>query len=141
MVAIDGHGAAGKTTIAGEVTGVLAAELIATDSRLRNPPAPSSDRRGLAAYYDWEALRRVSLAPALASGTPLIIVEGVSAASPALADLVTHAVLVVTPEPVRLARLRERISPEEWDETWLAAERDYFASRPPGCFDLVVPGH
>ncbi len=140
MVAIDGHGAAGKTTIAREVAGALAAELIATDSRLRYPPAPSSDRRPLAAYYDWAALRRDALEPALASGALLVIVEGVSAASPALADLVTHAVLVDTPEPIRLARLRGRIDPADWDETWLAAEREYFASRLPAGFDLVVPG-
>ena len=66
--------------------------------------------------------------------------EGVSAGTPALADLVTRAVFVQTPEPVRLERLHGRITREEWDEEWLAAERVYFESRPPDSFDLIVSG-
>ena len=68
------------------------------------------------------------------------MVEGVSSACPALADLVTHAVYVDTPVPLRLQRLHARITDEEWDEDWLAAERVYFAARPPQSFDLIVAG-
>jgi hypothetical protein len=141
VVAIDGYGGSGKTTIAGEAALALGARLVATDSALRHPPEPTRDPRPLAAYYDWAELRLVALRPAIASRAPLVIVEGVTAAAPALADLVTHTVFVDTPEPVRLARLRARISPGEWDEGWLEAEREYFTSRPAASFDLVVAGY
>ncbi len=90
-------------------------------------------------YYDWERMRAEGVLPALGAGG-VVLVEGVSSASPALADLVTHSVLVVTPEPVRVARLRGRIRAKEWDEVWLAEERRYFAGRPAAGFDLVVSG-
>jgi hypothetical protein len=108
------------------------------------------DPRPMAQYYDWERLRADALEPAIAwmrdvpdfgEGPPLILLEGVSSAAPALADLVERAVFVLTPEPLRLERLHERIPDDEWDEDWLAAERVYFESRPPESFDLVVFGY
>ena len=36
--------------------------------------------------------------PTIEDGVPLILVEGVSAAAPALADLITRSVFVATPE-------------------------------------------
>jgi uridine kinase len=148
VVAIDGHGAAGKTTIAGAVSIALGAELVHTDDYFYEA-REHGDPRPMARYYAWDALREEALepvlarlrdAPASASGARVIVVEGVSSASPALADLVARAVFVSTPEPLRLERLHERISDEEWDEEWLYAERLYFASRPPDSFDLVVSG-
>jgi uridine kinase len=148
VVAIDGHGAAGKTTLAAEVAAVRPATVIHTDDYF-HPPRETADPRPMARYYAWPALRERALGPALRqlgegpggpSAQGLILVEGVSSAAPALADLVTRAVFVHTPEPLRLARLRGRISAEEWDEEWLAAEREYFTSRPPDSFDLVVSG-
>ena len=94
----------------------------------------------MARYYHWEPLRRECLEPTIAVGLGLILVEGVSSAAPALADLIDRAVFVDTPEPIRLERLHDRITDEEWDEDWLAAERVYFASRPPESFDLIVAG-
>jgi uridine kinase len=148
VVAIDGHGAAGKTTIAAAVSTALDAVIVHTDSYFGGT-LETDDQRPMAHYYDWEALRREALQPAIdwlrsgpgiGSGPGLILVEGVSAAAPALADLVAHTVFVATPEPIRIERLHNRIADEEWDEGWLAAERVYFASRPPESFDLVVPG-
>ncbi len=148
VVAIDGHGAAGKTTTAAEVTTRLNAIVVHTDDYFHDA-RETGDRRPMARYYSWDVLRREALEPTIArlggvpgigSGRPLILVEGVSSAAPALADLVDRAVFVSTPEPVRLARLHGRISDEEWDEEWLEAERRYFASRPPASFDLVVAG-
>jgi len=50
-------------------------------------------------------------------------------------------VFVHTPEAERLRRLRRLVTPEEWDEDWLAAEQAYFGlARPRSSFDLVVPG-
>lgn len=149
VVAIDGHGAAGKTTIASEVALAIDAIVLHTDDFFHEA-TPTADPRPMAQYYDWDALRltltrclertRQGGEPARSAGSQAILVEGVSAAAPALADLVVRTVFVATPEPVRLARLRGRISPEEWDEEWLRAEREYFASRPPESFDLVVSG-
>ncbi|HEX3801804.1 MAG TPA: hypothetical protein VHV75_03090 [Solirubrobacteraceae bacterium] len=139
VVAIDGYGASGKSTIALEVAVSLDASIVQTDLYY-DDDCPTDDPRPMAQYYDWEALRSGSLEPTIADGATVILVEGVSSAAPALADLITHAVFVATPQPVRLERLHERITPDEWDEDWLAAERVYFASRPPESFDLVVRG-
>jgi uridine kinase len=139
VVAVDGHGAAGKTTLATEAAAAVGAVLLHTDDFLHEA-AETDDERPMARYYDWQRLRVEALEPALASSARVILVEGVSSATPALEDLVTHTVLVETAEAVRLERLRGRIAPEEWDDAWLAAERLYFASRPPESFDLVVSG-
>jgi uridine kinase len=148
VVAIDGHGAAGKTTIAGAVSIALGAALVHTDDYFYEA-REYGDPRPMAQYYAWDALREEALEPAIArlrdgplseSCARLIVVEGVSSASPALANLVDRAVFVSTPEPLRLERLHARIGEEEWDEEWLYAERLYFASRPPDSFDLIVSG-
>ena len=148
VVAIDGHGAAGKTTIAGELTLARDASLIHMDEYFQEM-WDTGDPHPMSRYYAWHALRAEALEPTIrwlretggiGQGPPLVIVEGVSSASPALADLIDRAVFVQTPEEVRLERLHDRISDEEWDEDWLAAERAYFAGRPPESFDLVVPG-
>jgi uridine kinase len=140
VVAVDGHGAAGKTTLATESANTLGAELIHTDDFFHAARAIGAGEMPMAQYYDWSRLRGEALAPALASGKHVILVEGVSAGTPALSDLVTHAVFVQTPEPVRLERLHSRLTREEWDEDWLAVERVYFKARPPESFDLIVSG-
>ena len=135
VVAIDGDGASGKTTLAAEVAAVSEAVVLHTDDHLHEARA-IEEARPMAQYYDWPALRRQASAVA----AELLLIEGVSSAATALADLVTHTVFVHTPEPVRLERLHARISDEEWDEDWLAAERAYFSARPLESFDLIVPG-
>jgi uridine kinase len=161
VVAIDGYGASGKSTIAGLVTGRTGAALVHTDDFFLHPSAPPGTAGG---YYDWRRLRAEALRPLLAgrpasfrrfdwkgsrpgepvsvSPSPLILVEGVASAGPALADLVHARVFVDTPAGERLRRLRCRVNPGEWDDDWLAAERAYFgATRPPSSFDLIVPGY
>jgi uridine kinase len=148
VVAIDGHGAAGKTTIATEVAATIEAMVLHTDDYFHDEE-DNGDPRPMAQYYAWERLREHALGPAITElrrqpttwpGALVILVEGVSSAAPALADLIDRTVFVQTPEPLRLERLHRRISEEEWDEEWLYAERLYFASRPPDSFDLVVSG-
>jgi uridine kinase len=148
VVAIDGHGAAGKTTIAADVAWILDAMVVHTDDYFHEAE-DSGDPRPMAQYYAWQALRERALQPGITwlreepttwTGALVILVEGLSSAAPALADLIDRTVFVQTPEPLRLERLHERISDEEWDEEWLYAERLYFASRPPDSFDLVVSG-
>lgn len=179
VLAIDGHGAAGKSTIARAVADATAAALIHTDDFFHLLPAragsaadgPAGARAGglpggqaLARYYDWRRIRTQALEPLRARrgaafrrfdwerGTgldgavtveprPLILLEGVFSAAPELSDLVDRSVMVDTPKPERLRRLRGRVMPEEWDEDWLIAEQAYFdVARPPSSFDLIVSG-
>lgn len=162
VVAIDGHGAAGKTTLAGAVAEATGASLVHTDDFFQPRRAPG--RRALSCYYDWRRLRAQALEPLLAGrgvafrrfdwergcgldGTvtvapgALIVLEGVFSAAPELSDLVDRSVFVDTPQAERLGRLRTRVAPEEWDEDWLIAEQAYFdLTRPPSSFDLIVRG-
>lgn len=164
VLAIDGHGGAGKTTIADAVAAATGAALVHTDDFFQQLSRPRPAVQQLGEYYDWRRLRTEALEPLRArrpaafrrfdwssgrglGGTvtvapsELIVVEGVFSAAAELSGLVNRSVFVDTPEPERLRRLRARISPQEWDDDWLAAERAYFATaRPPRSFDLVVPG-
>ncbi len=141
VVAIDGRGGSGKTTLAGQATAALGAAVVHTDDYFRDAGQDGPDPRPMARYYDWERMRGEAILPALAgAGAGPLLIEGVSSASAALSDLVTHSVLVVTPEPVRLERLHARVSDAEWDEEWLAEERVYFGGLPASSFDLLVVG-
>jgi uridine kinase len=164
VLAIDGHGGSGKSTVAAAVAAATGAAIVHTDDFFRSGDASQAGQRPLESYYDWRRLRAQALEPLRArrgasfrrfdwdrgSGldgvvsvdpAELIVVEGVFSASPELADQVDRAVLVDTPEPERLRRLRGRVAPEEWDDEWLRAEQAYFRLiRPPSSFDLIVPG-
>lgn len=164
VVAIDGYGASGKSTLAEHVVRSSGAALLHTDDFFRvGGPAAEGD---LPSYYDLARLREEALVPLragraagfrvydwstglLAPSTPAtalaanetIVLDGVCSGAPALADLVDRAIFVETPEPERLRRLHESVDPAEWDEAWLTAERAYFGVvRPPASFDLVVSG-
>jgi uridine kinase len=163
VVAIDGHGAAGKSTIAGAVARATGAALVHTDDFFRSPPAADSGL-ALRGYYDWRRLRAQALEPLRArravtfrrfdwergrglDGTvavqpsDLVLVEGVFSAASELSDLVDRSVFVQTPERERLRRLRRQVTPGEWDADWLIAEQAYFdLVRPPSSFDLVLTG-
>ena len=164
VVAIDGHGAAGKSVIAAAVSLMLPAAIVHLDDFFRVAGSTAGDGQSpMAAYYDWERLRRELLEPlrrgrrasfrafdwesnaylpglVVVDPAEVILLEGVSSTTTALADLVDRTVLVATPEAERVARLHERIGDELWDDEWLAAEQSYFADRPEGWFDLVVCG-
>jgi uridine kinase len=181
VVAIDGHGAAGKSTLAASLSEDTGASILHTDDffcpteRLRNvanraegpdAEAVASSRAGrtLADYYDVTRLRAEALEPLRAgrdgvfrrydwssavlsvdetsvAASDLILLEGVYSGAPELADLVHRAILMETPEPERLWRLRRSVAPADWDDEWLQAEKTYFSSmRTPGSFDLVVSG-
>jgi uridine kinase len=165
VVTIDGHGASGKSTLARIVGQELGATVVHTDDFFRpgDPTRPRTAASQMSEYYDWERLRREAMTPLLAGRTAdfrafdeatdgfkpetvqvepadLILLEGVSSTTPELSDLVDRTVLVQTPEPERTWRLMARVTPEIWDDNWLAAERAYFATRPAHAFDLVVSG-
>jgi uridine kinase len=169
VVAIDGRGASGKTTLAAITAALLDAAVLHTDDFFRAAAmtvaasGPPLSQNAIVRYYELDRLRSEGLAPLLRgdaarfrSSDPdrdeassrsvvvrpasIVIVEGVSSASSVLADLVHRRVVVQTPAQERLARLRRLIAPENWDEAWLEAEDRYFSARPDGTFDLVVSG-
>jgi para-aminobenzoate synthetase len=168
VVAIDGHGTAGKSTIAVCIAGATGAALVHTDDFFLPQPASLSGQpsriRSLGQYYDWRRIRGQALEPLRASrsakfrcfdwsrGTglggvatvrpsDLILLEGVFSAAPELSDLVDRSVLVDTPEHERLRRLHAQVAPGDWDADWLAAQQSYFGrTRPAASFDLVVSG-
>jgi len=158
VVAIDGHGGAGKSTLAAAVAQATGAALVHTDDFFQPParrpgaPAPREPGgRSLAQYYDWRRIRAQAVQPLKAGRratfrrfdwergggldgtvtvTPaaLIVLEGVFSAAPELSDLTDRSVLVDTPQQERLRRLRARVTPEEWDPHWLIAEQAYFGA-------------
>jgi uridine kinase len=158
VVAIDGHGGAGKSTLAAAVAQATGAALVHTDDFFQQPARPPSGPaartpggHSMAQYYDWRRIRAQAVQPLKAgrqatfrrfdwehgggldgtvTATPaaLIVLEGVFSAAPELSDLMDRSVLVETPEQERLRRLRLRVTPEEWDPHWLIAERAYFAA-------------
>jgi uridine kinase len=167
VVAIDGHGGAGKSTLAAAVAQATGAALVHTDDFFQPParrPGGPPGGHSMAQYYDWRRIRAQAVQPLKAgrratfrrfdwergagldgavtvAPAALIVLEGVFSAAPELSDLMDRSVLVDTPEQERLRRLRARVTPEEWDPDWLIAEQAYFgAIRPPSSFDLVVSG-
>ena len=68
MVAIDGYGAAGKTTIASEVAVIAGRGLVHTDDYFRTRFRPTT-RAPMARYYDWaRAAQRSAPEPAIGGG-------------------------------------------------------------------------
>lgn len=89
--------------------------------------------------FDWEAGdgrlgRKVHRSP-----QPVVIVEGVYAARPELADLVDLRVLVEVDAAERAARMADRGDDPTWAALWARAEHHYFSQiRTPADFDLLV---
>lgn len=91
--------------------------------------------------FDWGAFDgRLCNEPTRVEPRPIVILEGVYAARPELADLLDLRVAVVVPDEVRLVRLAERegvIGP--WELQWHEAEEFYFQEVMPMVkFDVVV---
>lgn len=170
LVAIDGGGGAGKSTLAAALARLLApgSSVVSIDDFYR--PAPEAERaaldpqQGYERYFDWQRLRAQVLAPLRAArparyqrydwgserledwlvvepeGT--VIVEGVYTLRRELAPLYDLRVWIDAPEPLRMARQRARAAdPEGWQERWAAAE-DHYARHyhPRARADLVVRG-
>ncbi|GHH83700.1 hypothetical protein GCM10018781_71470 [Kitasatospora indigofera] len=170
IVAIDGAGGSGKTTLAAAVAGLLdGADVVHVDDFYR--PMPDHERelldaeQGYHRYFDWERLRDQVLIPLrnggaaryqlydwpterlgawreIAPGTP-VIVEGVYAARPELAPYYHFTAYVDTPREVCLQRVRARgENPEEWIGRWRAAEDHYLHTTwPQTRAKLVVRGY
>lgn len=171
VAAIDGPSAAGTSTLGKLLAARLDATLISGDDFYRDLDEATRwalrPEEGVHLYFDWQRLRDQVLVPLragksvryqpfswLATGglseipvvltaTPIVILEGVYAARPELADLVDVSVLVQTPAPERHRRLVERAhGNDQWWSRWDTAEQLYFSAiRPPESFDLVVTGY
>lgn len=153
IVALDGHSGAGKSTLAQALAARLEAVTIAGDDfyacgvDLRDDdPAQRAaacidwtrqravlkdlraGHEALWRAFDWEAFDgRLHDRPITLRPKRIVILEGVYAARPELADLLDMPVLLSAPEGLRSARLLERegaIGP--WDRQWQEAEHFYF---------------
>lgn len=169
VIGIDGHSAAGKSTLAAE----LAAEfghvaLVRGDDfyrimdegeRARLDPAHGADH-----YYDWQRLRDEVLRPlrggrraafhpydwdtnrlsdrlTMIEPAAVVIVEGLFVSRPELRQLIDLSVLVTADAASRERRQRDRADASSaWLQRWEAAEQWYFHHvRPPESFDVVLP--
>ena len=89
--------------------------------------------------YDWDAddgrLAPLKTIPA----ADLVIVEGVYAARPELADLIDLAVYLGVDPQVRAQRYTEREDDPDWQRFWERGETHYFnVVRPPASFDIQL---
>ena len=169
IVAIDGAGGAGKSTVAKWIRDELKdVSIVEMDDFYR--VADASFRRswnaeeGYQNFFDWTRLRDDVLKP-IQDGispefqpydwtrnqlngwkqvplTPVIIVEGVYALRPELRPLYNLSVFIEAPLEVRTARLRTRTDSEQDIQMWQAAENWYLANiKPQDNCDLVVSGY
>jgi uridine kinase len=166
IIALDGRSGAGKSTLARALAETLDAAVIEGDDfyaggiELRDDSAEArmaacidwtrqhalletlrSEHEATWRAFDWEAFdgrlrdRVTRLAP-----KRIVILEGVYAARPELADLIDLRVMLAAPDGVRTARLMARegtIGP--WERQWHQAEDAYFRSiMPPEAFGAVA---
>jgi len=170
LIAIDGHSAAGTSTLADELSHRLAATVVRADDFYRDMRPQDrwtlGPEQGVDLYFDWQRMRQCALEPLMrgrsaryrafdwetGSGlssavtelapAPVVIVDGVYSARPELSDLYDLTVLVETPAAVRLRRIEDRgHGNEAWWSRWEAAEQLYFSRiRLPEHFGIVLPG-
>lgn len=146
LIGIDGPGAAGKSTLAGELGAALGASVIAADD-FYLPPARRPER--VADHYDWRRLEQQVLLP-VRTGRPVhyqrydwprdalaewhevpagrpVIVEGVYVLRPGVRTYFTYSIWVDAPHAVRLRRGLERDGVDagaQW-EVWMRSEDEY----------------
>ncbi len=168
LVAIDGAGGAGKSTLARQLRDRCRdAAIIEMDNFYR--PEEISVRRawtpqeGYESFFDWKRLQDQVLEP-LRSGLsseyqvydwvsnslsgwrnvpldPVLIIEGVYSLRPELRSFYHISLFVDTPKAVCISRLRSRTDKEEDIQMWRASEEWYFDNIMPqkNC-DLIITG-
>jgi uridine kinase len=169
LIALDGPGGSGKTTLAAAVAGRLdGAVVVHGDDFYRPMPVPDREQldaeQGYHCYFDWQRLRDEVLTPLRAGRParyrsfdwatgelgdsheigpgPTVIVEGVYAARPELAPYYDLTAFVDTPREICLRRVRARGQDSaEWIARWRAAEDFYLrTTNPPSRLQVVVRG-
>jgi uridine kinase len=157
IVAVDGPGGAGKSTLAAALArGLGGAPIVATDDFASwDEPLDWWPRlleevlRPLAAgapvryrVYDWER-RRLGRQVELAPAPDVVVLEGVSAMRREFAPFLAYRIWVETPRDERLRRGIERDGAgmrEQWLR-WMAEEDAYVARDDPRSrADAIVPG-
>jgi uridine kinase len=156
VVAVDGPGGAGKTTLARHLAEALGGVPVVHTDDFASPDEPldwwprlvaealeplAKNRPARFARTDWERSgveRTIVVEPA-----EFVVLEGVSASREAFRPFLTYAIWVETPRDLRLRRGLERDGEDaraEW-ERWMAEEDDYVArERPHERADRVVVG-
>jgi uridine kinase len=168
LIAIDGAGGAGKSTLAKQIGEKCSDAAIIEMDNFYRPEEPSVRRawtphEGYQNFFDWKRLQDQVLKP-LQSGrspayqeydwianrlngwknvplSPIIIVEGVYTLRPELRSFYHISLFVETPKDMCISRLRSRTDAEDDIQMWRAAEDWYFANIGPqkNC-DLIVAG-
>ena len=154
IVAVDGLGGAGKTSLAERLAAELGAPVVHTDDfaswddpidwwpalleQVLQPLAAGRAVRFTPSSWGGPPRAEVVVEPA-----PFVVLEGVTASREAFRPYLAYSIWVETPRDLRLARGLERggaDTVERWQE-WMAAEDAYVArERPAEHADRVVPG-
>ncbi|WP_128772720.1 uridine kinase family protein [Actinomyces oricola] len=164
IVAVDGRGAAGKTTLAGAlVSAVPGTQVVHVDDLDWNEPLYQWDHVLVAALTELHTTGALDYVPpawrphgrsgsvVVQAGTPLVVVEGTGASMRAVTDLLDACVWVQTDDQVAEDRGIQRDIAEgvnggvedtvafwHW---WMAGERRFFAAdRPWERADVIVSG-
>jgi uridine kinase len=167
LMAIDGHSAAGKTTLSNHIRANYSdVTVVRTDDFYRvlaqEERALLDAEGGYENYYDWQRLRDEVLMPlsrkqdavyrrydwgknrigdsVQAKCAGIIVIEGCYAARPELRGYYDAVLVAKAPFERRMARQRERGDVWEWVERWDAAERYYFERYDPVRDGAVVVG-
>ena len=169
VVAIDGGGGAGKSTLAkGTRDRLGVVSILEADHFLRAlneyPASRLAPDEAYRLYSEWERMRDDALMPLrrgraaryqrydwatdrlsewiVVEPNEVVLIEGVYSTRPELRPLIDIAVFVETPRDERLKRMRARAHvANDWMTPWMAAEDWYFANlRPAEHADLVVAG-
>jgi len=149
LVGIGGHGAAGKTTLAGLIPG---AQIVSTDEfwdgegfdigRLGREVVTPLSEGATATFpsYDWSA--RELRGSRTVEPTGVVVVEGVCALHRELRDAYAVRVWVEAPADVRLARGVARDGEQArstWTDVWMPSEDRYVEQDDPvSCAHLIV---
>ncbi|MBR0463224.1 MAG: hypothetical protein IJJ23_02410 [Clostridia bacterium] len=154
LVTLDGPCASGKTTLAARLADVFEAEVLHTDDFVVPHPQKTPERLSIpGGNCDWERLTAEALAPWKDGQNPpyreydfrhdemrppqildaerIVILEGSYCNLPAIRALADVRLYMDTPDETRMARLKERESPESlrgFFERWSPLENAYYTA-------------